>query len=49
MMRRMSKVLFPKLQPDQRRQQMNTLMLIAFPSLPVSGIVAAMVYFSNRH
>jgi hypothetical protein len=48
MMRLISKFLFPHLQPDQRRQQMNLLVIISLVTLAVGGTVAVVILLTNR-
>jgi flagellar basal body-associated protein FliL len=47
-MRRLGKLLFPHLPPDQRRKRMNTIILVLLVVLVFSGTVGAVIFFTNR-
>jgi hypothetical protein len=48
-MRTLGKLIFPQLQPDQRRKRMNTILLVALVVLVFGGTVGVMIFLVNRH
>jgi hypothetical protein len=48
MTRRIGKLLFPHLQPDQRRTRINVLIIMVLVILAVGGVVGAGIFFLNK-
>jgi hypothetical protein len=48
MTRRISKLLIPNLQSDQRRKRMNVLIIMVLVILSGGGVVGAAIFFLNK-
>ena len=47
-MRALSKFIFPHLQGDQQRQQMNTIIIVTLFTIAVGAAVGAVIFYMNK-